>query len=149
MFKTFHYKSFIYAGITPAAYTAYLGMLLKEKIFPTVLTSEAIFKTDVVKFILRILVILVLGAPFGALFFLVSWANSNIWVLLLFKTLTPCLGSMLLIFLFSDYLFAKFSLVNPPVDEDGTVIENPSLQIGQAKEPLLHQNNTTDKSRNV
>jgi hypothetical protein len=133
LFKTFQYKSFIYAGITPAAYTAYLGMLLKEKLFSNVPTGEDLLKTDIGRFLLRILVIGVLGAPFGLLFFLVPWSVSSIWVLLLFKTLTPCLGSMLLIFTFSDYLFLKMKLVDAKASKH-YIFDNTSLQM---EEPLL------------
>jgi hypothetical protein len=98
-------------------------------------------KTDPLKFIARILVILVLAAPFGVLFFLVPWSVSSIWVLLLFKTLTPCLGSMLMIFLFSDYLFGKFNLTSK-FGGHNSLNENTTVQYS---EPLL----MTDRSRNV
>ncbi|TNV78051.1 hypothetical protein FGO68_gene11152 [Halteria grandinella] len=127
LYKTFHYKSLIQAGMTPAAYTAYLGFIWKQKLFQG---QSVNLQTDIGRYFLRIIVIGSLCLPFGLLYVLVPWSLGSIWLLLLLKTLLPCLGSMLLVFTFSDYLFIKLNLVR----KRG---KNLTVQEGDYDEPLL------------
>ena len=69
------------------------------------------FKTNAAKYLLRFVVIGALAAPFGLMYVLVPWTLSNVWVVMIFKALVPCLCIGLVIFAFSHYFFMKFNLL--------------------------------------
>ena len=79
-------------------------------------------KTPIVKFLLRVLVMVALAGPFGAIYFAVP-ADADLTISIIFKTFIPLILALFSLFAFSNYFFVKFKLVNEshaallPIDE--------------------------------
>ena len=108
--KVLHHKSLVYAGVTTAAYSAYLGILYHRHHFGFM--WDDMFKTDLRRYLLRFVVLAGLAAPFGILFLIVPWSLEHIWTVVIFKTIMPCFACGYVVFAFSNYFFNKFDLLN-------------------------------------
>lgn len=115
LYKTFHYKSIVYLGFSPSIFTAYIGMILKEKLFPSMQrVTQEMLDTDWVTFGKRVLLSIAIPSPFMSLFFIAPWSMENLFLLMVMKTLIPTLGTMFIMFLLSDRYFFKYKLLNNP-----------------------------------
>lgn len=67
--------------------------------------------TSAGKSVLRLLIIVLLLAPFGSIYLMIP-KDANIALVIVFKTAVPCLLMFTLLFGFSNVLFVKTKLVN-------------------------------------
>ena len=107
--KTLHYKSLVFSGLVTMGYGSYIGILVHKHYHGHM--WPGMFKTHIVKVILRYLVIIVMTSPFGACFLFIKW-ETDIVILLIFKTFLPLFGMSFVMFAFSHYFYAKFNLLN-------------------------------------
>jgi hypothetical protein len=114
LYKTFHYKSIVYLGFSPSIFTAYLGMILKARLYPDVprVTEEMLASADFRTLCKRMLLSITPPLPFMSLFFIAPWSMDNLFFLMTLKTLVPTLATMFLMFLVTDNLFYKYGLLN-------------------------------------
>lgn len=67
--------------------------------------------TSAAKSALRLLIIVLLLAPFGSIYLMIP-SNASMALVIVFKTAVPCLLMFALLFGFSNVLFVKAKLVN-------------------------------------
>lgn len=91
-------------------YGAYIGILIQARYFRHIEWPDML-KTTMLKFFLRYIIVIALLVPFGLIFLLVP-SDSNLAVMIIFKTLVPVVLMMFCLFAFANYFFVKFHLVN-------------------------------------
>ena len=106
----FNKKSISITGLSEMAYGAYLGILIQARYFRHIEWPD-LLKTTMPKFFLRYIIVIVLLVPFGLIFILLP-SNSNLAVMIIFKTLVPVVLMMFCLFAFANFFFVKFHLVN-------------------------------------
>ncbi|CDW88057.1 pap2 superfamily phosphatase [Stylonychia lemnae] len=108
--STLNYKQVVYSGIPVAFYGAYIGLFISRKLMGP--TSENVQKTSQWwKFILRYIVVAVIGIPAIVLFFFLPW-KINLGILIVFKTLVPIFYASLAIYALSYPIFKRFKLLS-------------------------------------
>ncbi len=101
---------------------AYFGMLIQAKYFGN-LTWKGMLSTSWGKGGLRLVISILLLAPFGSIFLMVP-SDAAIALTIVFKTAVPCLLMFALLFGCANALFVKARLVNDdhsgslPLDKD-------------------------------
>lgn len=108
--EIFNKKSVIISGLGVCWYGGYLGILFQSRFFRT-LDWPDMLKTGVIPFILRYLIIIVLMAPFAAIFLVIP-KNTNLAVMIIFSTFVPLILATFSAFAFANYFFVRFKLVN-------------------------------------
>ena len=124
----FNKKSVVISGLGVMAYGAYIGVLIQAKYFPKMDWPFMLF-TDWKKLLLRMLVVIALGGPFGAIFLVVP-QTASLGVSIVFKTFVPLLLAQISMFGFSNYWFIRFNLV-----EDSGRSTIPKTYVALDKEP--------------
>lgn len=104
-----NYKSVVLSGTCVATYGSYLGILLHRKYFGQIWID--IYRTSVIKFFLRYLVIIVLCFPLACPFLFIPW-SAPLGVLLIFKVLVPSTSAGFVAYAFTHYFYDKFKLYN-------------------------------------
>eukprot|EP00347_Sterkiella_histriomuscorum_P008440 403345086 len=100
LFNTFEYMSLYYTGGTAAGYGAYMGLLLRVKLFPGNLVRNRTLKN----FTLRMIFIYILTWPFLWLDSQIPWDVSALWIIVVFKALIPGFFQGVMMFAFPDQI---------------------------------------------
>jgi hypothetical protein len=101
---------------------AYLGILIQVRYFCTLDWPE-MMGTNIWKSLLRLLVSVLILAPFGLMFVFIPNQNINIAIMIIFKTTFPLLAMFVVLFGFGNYIFVRLNLVSDsyaayiPIDE--------------------------------
>jgi len=115
------------------AYGAYLGVLIQAKYFPKIDWPFMLF-TDWKKLLLRMLVVIALAGPFGAIYLCVP-QTASLGVSIVFKTFVPLMLAQISMFGFSNYWFIRFNLV----DDSGRTTTPKTSYIALSKELEKYQ----------
>ena len=120
--QLFNKKSISINGMALMASGAYFGMLIQAKYFSNV-SWKGMLSTSWGKSGLRLLIIVLLLAPFGSVYLMVP-SDASIALTIVFKTAVPCLLMFTLLFGCANAVFVKAKLVNDvhsgslPFDKD-------------------------------
>jgi hypothetical protein len=81
----------VLSGLFAISYGSYLGILLFRKTFG--IMEVDMFKTSIWKMLLRYLIMIIMGLPFGAMLLFIP-SDSKLGILIIFQTLIPafCFG---------------------------------------------------------
>ena len=106
----FNKKSISINGSGLMGCSAYFGMLIQAKYFSN-LQWENMLQTSWIKSTYRVLIIILLIAPFGSIYLLVP-ATASMPIMIIFKSAVPVLLIFTTVFGFANCLFVKAKLVN-------------------------------------
>jgi len=106
----FNQKSIAIIGMSVMAFGGYIGILIETRYFRT-FCWEGMLDTHWTKSLVRVVVILLILAPFGVIFLAVP-DTANLSLIIAFKTTVPCLLMFFFLFGFGNLLFVKLKLVS-------------------------------------
>lgn len=77
----------VISGLGVMSYAAYLGILFQVRFFRTLHWPEML-RTNWVKFLIRLLIVIGLVVPFGVIFLVIP-STANLALMIVFKTFVP------------------------------------------------------------